>query len=87
MPGRARIRWTVDVSNETDAAVRSHLAELGPGHADLSRFIEDAVRWRVFDQTIADARTGFSELSGDDIDALVDEAVAATRKEKPARRS
>jgi hypothetical protein len=29
---------------------------------DLSKFIEDAVKWRVFDQTLAEARDKFADV-------------------------
>ena len=49
-------RWTVSVSKDTDIAVRSFLAQRGMKKGDLSKFIEDAVKWRVLDQTMAEAR-------------------------------
>ena len=58
MPGDETTRWTVTVSKETDIAVRSLLVQRGMKKGDLSRFIEDAVRWRVLDQSIAEARKG-----------------------------
>ena len=73
-------RWTVSVSKETDIAVRSFLAQRGMKKGDLSKFIEDAVRWRVLDQTVADARSKFAELPPDELEALLDEAVAETRQ-------
>jgi hypothetical protein len=73
-------RWTVSVSKETDVAVRSFLAQRGLKKGDLSKFIEEAVRWRVLDQTIAEAREKFSDVPPAELDALLDEAVAATRR-------
>lgn len=73
-------RWTVSVSKDTDIAVRSFLAQRGMKKGDLSKFIEEAVRWRVFDQTIAEARGKFADIEPDALEALIDDAVAATRK-------
>jgi hypothetical protein len=73
-------RWTVSVSKATDIAVRSFLAQRGMKKGDLSKFIEDAVRWRVLDQTTAEARGKFADLAPEALDALLDEAVAATRQ-------
>ena len=50
------IRWTVKVSRSTDTSLRSHLAQKGLKKGDLSKFIEEAVRWRVFHQTVEDAK-------------------------------
>ena len=72
--------WTVSVSRDTDIAVRSFLAQRGMKKGDLSKFIEDAVKWRVLDQTMAEARSKFADLPPDEAEALIDEAVAATRK-------
>ncbi len=72
-------RWTVSVSKETDIAVRSFLAQRGMKKGDLSKFIEDAVRWRVLDQTVAEARSKFADMPPEELAALLDEAVAETR--------
>ena len=47
---------------------------------DLSKFVEDAVKWRVLDHTMAEARAGFADLPSDAIKALADEAVATVRQ-------
>ncbi|WP_174521996.1 ribbon-helix-helix domain-containing protein [Sphingobium cloacae] len=73
-------RWTVSVSKNTDIAVRSFLAQRGMKKGDLSRFIEEAVKWRVLDQTITEARAKFEDMDPDELDALIGEAVAAARQ-------
>lgn len=73
-------RWTVSVSKETDIAVRSFLAQRGMKKGDLSKFIEEAVKWRVLDRTIAEARSKFADLSPGELESLIDEAVAAARE-------
>jgi hypothetical protein len=88
MPDTPITRWTVSVSRDTDIAVRSFLAQRGMKKGDLSKFIEDAVKWRVLDQTMAEARASFADLPPDDVEALADEAVTAvrrTRKVAPAK--
>jgi hypothetical protein len=72
-------RWTVSVSKDTDIAVRSFLAQRGLKKGDLSKFIEEAVKWRVLDQTMAEARRKFADLSPNDLQALLDEAITAAR--------
>lgn len=72
-------RWTVSVSKDTDIAVRSFLAQRGLKKGDLSKFIEEAVKWRVLEQTIAEARSKFADLPTDDLQALVDEATTGVR--------
>ena len=74
-------RWTVTVSKETDIAVRTLLAQRGMKKGDLSKFIEDAVKWRVLDQTLIEARFAFEDLQPDDLKALIDEATDSVRSE------
>lgn len=80
MPNDTTTRWTVSVSKDTDISVRSFLAQRGMKKGDLSKFIEDAVKWRVLEQTMAEARAKFSDLGPDELDSLLQEAVAATGK-------
>lgn len=80
MPDDTTTRWTVSVSKDTDIAVRSFLAQRGLKKGDLSKFIEEAVKWRVLDQTIAEARGKFADMPPAELDAAIDEAVAAARK-------
>lgn len=72
-------RWTVMVSKETDIALRSFLAQRGLKKGDLSKFIEEAVKWRVFDQTLAEAREKFADLAPEDLQAMIDEATIKQR--------
>ena len=73
-------RWSVSVSKSTDITVRTYLAQRGMKKGDLSKFIEDAVKWRVLDQTMAESRSKFADMPAEDLDSLIDEAVTATRK-------
>lgn len=73
-------RWTVNVASETDIDVRTYLAQRGMKKGDLSRFIEDAVKWRLLDLTLAEARAGFDDLSEADMASLVEEALADARR-------
>lgn len=75
-------RWTVSVSKNTDIVVRSFLAQRGMKKGDLSKFIEDAVKWRILDQTVAEARSKFADLSPDELEATIKDAVAAARTER-----
>lgn len=74
-------RWTLSVSKQTDIAVRSLLAQRGMKKGDLSKFIEDAVAWRVFDQTLAETRREFADLDREALQGLINEACEAARSE------
>jgi hypothetical protein len=72
-------RWNLKISRQADIAVRSFLARRGMKKGDLSKFVEEAVRWRVLDQTVSEARRTFADLAPDDLEQLLAEAVTQTR--------
>ena len=74
-------RWTVSVPKETDLSLRRFLAERGMKKGDISKFIVDAVKWRIFEQTTAEIREKFADVPVDELQALVDEATEAIRIE------
>jgi hypothetical protein len=74
-------RWTVSVSKTTDITVHSFLAQRGLKKGDLSKSFEEAVKWRVLDQTIAETRSKFADLPPDELQGTIDEAVAAVRQQ------
>jgi len=74
------IRWTVSVSKDTDIAVRSFLAQRGMKKSDPLKFIEDAVKWRLFDRTTAKAHEKFADMAPVDLETLIGEVVDATRR-------
>lgn len=74
-------RWNIAVSSDTDKAVRMYLAAHGGGRkGDLSRFIEEAVRTYLFEQTVAQTKADAAGLSEAEVNELIDEAVAWARK-------
>ena len=74
-------RWTISVSKETDIALRTFLAQRGMKKGDISKFVEEAVKWRVFDETLAEVREKFTDLPPDELQALIDEATQSARAE------
>ena len=75
------VRWTVRVSKDTDVAVRMFLAQRGMKKSDLAKFIEEAVRWRVLDQTVAQTKARNAKVPVAEIDAAINEALQAVRAE------
>ncbi len=73
-------RWTVSVSKETDIAVRTFLAQRGMKKGDLSKFIEEAVKWRMLDRTMSEVGSKFADIPPAELESLIAEAVAAVRK-------
>ena len=74
-------RWNLVISEQTNIVVRSFLALKGFKKGDLSSFVEEAVRWRVFDQTLTEARSGFDDLQIDEAQNMLEEALAEVRAE------
>lgn len=74
-------RWNVVVSRETDQSVREFLADKAAGRTrDLSSFVEDAVKARMFELTVAEARRQTAHLHPDEVETLVEEAVDWARR-------
>ncbi len=75
------VRWNVAVSAETDQALRVFLASHGQGRkGDLSRFIEEAVRERVFSETAQAVKEQNMEATPEEIESAVAEALDWSRK-------
>jgi hypothetical protein len=73
------IRWTIKVSKGTDISLRSYLAQHGMKKGDLSKFVEEAVRWRVLDKTAAEVRERNISRSEEEIEAAIRQALDAVR--------
>jgi len=76
------VRWTVRVSKDTDVAVRMFLAQRGMKKGDLAKFIEEAVRWRVLDQTVGETKARNAKVPVADIEDAIDEALRTVRAER-----
>jgi len=75
------VRWTIKVSQETDLALRGFLGAQGMKKGDLSKFVEDAVRWRMLDRTVQVAKDRTQDVSPDLLEAMIDEATREVRAE------
>ncbi len=73
------VRWNVRVSKETDRALRALLDSQGIKKGGFSKFVEDAVRWRVLQGTIEDIRSRNASADPDEIQRIVDDAVREVR--------
>ena len=79
------VRWSITVSKETDLNLRTFLGSHGMKKGDLSKFIEEAVRWRVFHRTVQDIKSRNADTDPEELQALIDEAVQDVRREKRAK--
>jgi hypothetical protein len=80
------VRWSIKVSKDTDLTLRTFLGSLGMKKGDLSKFVEEAVRWRVLQRTIQDIWQRNADADPDKIQRLVNQAVSEVRVERRAKR-
>jgi hypothetical protein len=80
------VRWNIKVSKDTDLTLRTFLGSQGMKKGDLSKFIEDAVRWRVLQRTIEDIRERNAGADPDEVQRIVDEAVSEVRAERRSKK-
>jgi 3-oxoacyl-[acyl-carrier-protein] synthase III len=73
------VRWSLVVSRETDIALRTLLAQQGMRKGDLSRFVEDAVRWRVLDSSVERIRGRNRAVAPAEMNRAIDAALVAAR--------
>ena len=72
-------RWNLSISEETDRAVRTFLARNGGKKGDLSRFVDEAVRRRVFDLTVSQVKERNAGSDQRELLGLIDDEVSAAR--------
>ncbi|MBI3694952.1 MAG: hypothetical protein HY238_08955 [Acidobacteria bacterium] len=87
MPDPETTRLTITWSKETDLALRSVLGAQGMKKGALSKFIEEAVRWRVFHQSVGAARKVFADVPEDELQKAIDNAVDAVRAKRYRERA
>lgn len=80
------VRWNIKVSKQTDLTLRTFLGAKGMKKGDLSKFIEEAVRWRVFHRSVQDIKARNADTDPDELQALIDDAVREVRTERHAKK-
>jgi hypothetical protein len=76
------IRWTIEVSKETDADLRDYLASAnGSTSTDeaISQFVQQAVREQLFRETARKIKDANAHLSEREVMDAVDEALEWAR--------
>jgi Mg/Co/Ni transporter MgtE len=73
---------TITLSKQADLALRSFLGAQGMKKGDISKFIEEAVRWRIFHRTAREAREAFADVPPDEMQKIIDEAVEDVRAKR-----
>jgi len=85
--GPEMTRLTITWSRQADLALRSYLGSQGMKKGDLSKFIEEAVRWRIFHQTVEQARQAFADVPLVELQKMIDDAVDEVRAKRYRERA
>ena len=73
----SNVRWSIVVRDDVDKALRAYLGRRGAKKGDLSQFVEEAVRARLFELTVQDVKQRNRAYSQDEILEAIDEALAS----------
>jgi hypothetical protein len=80
------VRWNIKVSKETDLTLRTYLGALGMKKGDLSKFIEEAVRWRIFNRTVQEIKARNANADPDELQAIIDGSLREVRARRSTKR-
>jgi hypothetical protein len=80
------VRWNIKVSKETDLTLRTYLGAQGMKKGDLSKFIEEAVRWRIFNRTVQEIKARNAGADPDELQAIIDAALREVRAQRGTKR-
>ncbi len=86
MPASDLTRLTISWTKDTDLALRTYLGSQGMKKGDLSKFIEDAVRWRLFDQTVATIKDRNAGTHPDALMDMIDTTARYVRRDRAKQR-
>jgi hypothetical protein len=82
-------RLTITWSKQADLILRSYRGAQGMKKGDISKFIEEAVRWRIFRDTVQGARAAFADVPADELQKMIDDAIEEARakryRERPGK--
>ena len=80
------VRWNIKVSKETDLTLRTYLGAQGMKKGDLSKFIEEAVRWRILNRTVQEIKARNADADPDELQAIVYAALREVRAQRSKKR-
>jgi hypothetical protein len=81
-----RVRWNIFVPKDIDIALRTHLCKAGL-KKDLSKFVADAVHWRLFDINVSAAQADNAHAPSGDIENAIEQAVSEVRSNRAIKHS
>ena len=74
------------MSRETDLSLRTFLGARGMKKGDLSKFVEEAVRRRIFGLTVQEIKARNASANPEELQRLIDAAVRQVRGERLTER-
>ena len=80
------VRWNLKVSKEIDLTLRTYLGAQGMKKGDLSKFIEEAVCWLIFNRTVQDIKSRNAGADPDELQAIIDDALRNVRAGRRSKR-
>jgi hypothetical protein len=86
MPSSDLTRLTISWTKETDLELRTYLGSQGMKKGDLSKFIEDAVRWRLFDQPVKAIKARNADVDPDALTEMINTTVRDVRRDRAKQR-
>jgi hypothetical protein len=83
MPVATQTQWTLNVSRETDEDLRDFLKQEGKTGPDaISKFVQEAVQERIFNEAARRAKEANSRFSEEEILRAVDESLEWARSQR-----
>ena len=80
------VRWNLFVSEETDRSVRTFLSRSGGKKIDLSRFVDEAARRQVLDDTVRAVKARAARYDKQALLDMIDEEGDAVRADRSQRK-
>ncbi len=75
-------RWTISIPEKTDRVVRMYIARMGGKKGDLSKFVDEAVRGKIFDETAKQVKERNADFDQQEIMDIINEAVDSARTDR-----
>lgn len=76
-------RWSLVVDDQTDKSLRAFLGQQGSKKGALSKFVEQAVLDKLFQETVQTIKSRNEDMDQNNILHSVDEALEAIRAHRP----
>jgi hypothetical protein len=81
------VRLTIFVPKDTDLLLRTHLAKGGMRKGAISKFVADAVRWRLSQLNLQTAQAHNLDVPSEQLEDEIEQALAEVRAERFAKRA